>query len=267
VNARRPGDQATVREILHGHVWAARPFTVVCDRPDLLALYLAPGAHQQVPASSDGSLPAMDARSWGLMDRVWQGHGALELVLPGAAHAWVAIWSGPERRLDHWYVNFQDPLRRTAIGYDTLDLVLDLMVSPDLSAWRWKDETDFEEEQRRGRVSPEAADCIRREADSVQGSSVSGDRREGRRRWHGASLRGVGHHDRCPGAPRGRLGSPGPARGRGRACGDQAGGRVWCPARRSQTSRGPRVVISSGLSSSRAVEIAQRCPNGSRMTP
>jgi hypothetical protein len=52
---------------------------------------------------------------------LWQGHGALELVLPGAAHAWVAIWSGPERRLDHWYVNFQEPLRRTAIGYDTLE--------------------------------------------------------------------------------------------------------------------------------------------------
>jgi hypothetical protein len=174
VTVRRPGEQVTVREILHGRVWAARPFRVVRDAPDLLALYIAPGTTWKVPASADGHLPAMDARSWGLMDRVWQGHGALQLVLPGATHAWIAMWSGPERGLDHWYVNFQEPLRRTAIGFDTLDLVLDLVVSPDLSAWRWKDEADFDEAKRRRRVSRAAARDVAQERERVLACVRSG---------------------------------------------------------------------------------------------
>jgi hypothetical protein len=43
-------------------------------------------------------------------------------------------------QLAHWYVNFQRPMRRTAIGFDTFDLLLDLVIAPDLSRWDWKDE-------------------------------------------------------------------------------------------------------------------------------
>lgn len=39
-----------------------------------------------------------------------------------------------------WYVNFQHPYLRTPSGFDTLDLLLDLVITPDLSQWRWKDE-------------------------------------------------------------------------------------------------------------------------------
>lgn len=42
-----------------------------------------------------------------------------------------------------WYVNFQRPMVRTSLGYDTMDMVLDIMVRPD-RRWRWKDQDDFE---------------------------------------------------------------------------------------------------------------------------
>lgn len=34
-------------------------------------------------------------------------------------------------------------MRRTAIGFDTFDLLLDLVISPDLSQWTWKDEDEY----------------------------------------------------------------------------------------------------------------------------
>lgn len=42
-----------------------------------------------------------------------------------------------------WYVNFERPFQRTAIGFDTRDLLLDLVVQPDLTH-RWKDEEEYD---------------------------------------------------------------------------------------------------------------------------
>ena len=56
-----------------------------------------------------------------------------------------------------WYVNFQEPYRRTERGIETMDLALDIIAEPDRSSWRWKDEDEFallieqRRDQRRGR--------------------------------------------------------------------------------------------------------------------
>jgi hypothetical protein len=59
---------------------------------------------------------------------------------------------GHDRQM-HWYVNFQRPASRTAIGFDTFDLPLDLVVAPDLSRWDWKDEAEYAHGRRLGVVS------------------------------------------------------------------------------------------------------------------
>ena len=41
-------------------------------------------------------------------------------------------------------MNFEQPLRRTPIGFDTFDQKLDLIVMPD-GAYRWKDEDELEQ--------------------------------------------------------------------------------------------------------------------------
>src|SRR6266576_1740450 len=45
--------------------------------------------------------------------------------------------------------NFQRPYRRTTIGIEAMDLMLDLVVEPDRS-WRWKDKHELETLVRRG---------------------------------------------------------------------------------------------------------------------
>jgi hypothetical protein len=51
-----------------------------------------------------------------------------------------------------WYINFQRPYRRTRIGVDTFDLLIDLVVAPDRSRWDWKDEDEYAQARRLGLI-------------------------------------------------------------------------------------------------------------------
>lgn len=61
------------------------------------------------------------------------------------------------KELDCWYVNLQEPIRRTPIGFDTMDNMLDVVISSDMSTWRWKDDDEFAEAQKIGFYSAEKA--------------------------------------------------------------------------------------------------------------
>ena len=52
-----------------------------------------------------------------------------------------------------WYIDFIRPCRRTPDGIDTLDLLVDLVVTPDLSACRWKDEDEYAQGRRLGVIT------------------------------------------------------------------------------------------------------------------
>ncbi|WP_413813259.1 DUF402 domain-containing protein [Streptomyces sp. OE57] len=56
-------------------------------------------------------------------------------------------------RLRNWYVNFEHPEIRTEVGFDTFDLAVDLVIAPDLTRWRWKDEDEYAHVRRLGIVT------------------------------------------------------------------------------------------------------------------
>ena len=61
-----------------------------------------------------------------------------------------------------WYVNLEEPYRRTALGFATMDLVLDVIIEPDRS-WRWKDEDELTTFVARGVFNPAVAGRAREE--------------------------------------------------------------------------------------------------------
>jgi len=81
------------------------------------------------------------------------------------AHAVHVMWN-PQRQFVGWYVNLQEPVRRTNLGFDFLDQELDIVVSPDLN-WRWKDDSYLEQAQDFGLFSPEQVRAILKEAQEV----------------------------------------------------------------------------------------------------
>jgi hypothetical protein len=148
---------------------------VVDDRPDLLVLWSPRGTCRKVPVTPPTRSEAANrgerlARSlalgdWILGDSIWDV-STLWLLREGDWHAvWVSFLETGEQW--GWYVNFQEPFTRNARGIQTMDLALDIIVEPDRSSWRWKDEDEFELFQDRGLIDETVARRVRDEADSV----------------------------------------------------------------------------------------------------
>jgi hypothetical protein len=161
------GDPILLREIFRGRLWTARPATVAAVRDDLTAVYLAPGTIFKVPAdtSRGGILERLD-RGWELRDYEWTRGRTLHLMRPGVAHSIHLWWLPPDWRFGGWYINLQEPIRPSPLGFDFMDHVLDVVIDPDLS-WRWKDEEELAEAVGLGLVTPQEADAIRAEGERV----------------------------------------------------------------------------------------------------
>jgi Protein of unknown function (DUF402) len=161
-----PGAPIVLREVRQDQVWSAKPMTVVCDRRDLVALWMAPGTRWKQPRRADGGpVGIVDVLQdpWVLVDAVWSGGGAIILQTPPYSHALIGFWDERHAALTSWYINLQAPLDRTPLGFDTLDHILDVVVSPDRRSWSWKDEGPLAEAVNRGLVAPEKSLAIRAE--------------------------------------------------------------------------------------------------------
>ncbi|MGC4875603.1 DUF402 domain-containing protein [Micromonospora sp. DT43] len=167
------GDVVVRREILRGEVWFGYPTICVEDSPDLLALYLPPGAEFGFPTS--GVFPC-GRHPWETAGHTaWQGHGKVMVQRPGEAHSVDVFWTGPQRDFAGWYFNLQDPLRRTPIGVDTLDHELDLWWGADADRYVFKDVEMFAQRLVEGRY-PGMADAIRGEGDRIAALLDAGQR-------------------------------------------------------------------------------------------
>lgn len=147
-----PGTQIVVDEVWDGKLWARRPVVVVDDDPARLAVWCPKGTVRQVPTTPPGRSRATTRgerlarclleRDWVLADHVWDV-STLMLTEPGALHAvWVSFLDDGSQW--GWYVNLQRPFVRTNTGIATMDLALDVLIAPDCSEWRWKDEDEFQ---------------------------------------------------------------------------------------------------------------------------
>lgn len=91
---------------------------------------------------------------------------------------------GPEREFRGWYVSLQEPFRRTALGFDTRDLKLDLVVDLD-GSWHYKDEEKLAGWIERGRWTEDEVVAIRREGERIAAELDCGSRwwSEDRAEW------------------------------------------------------------------------------------
>lgn len=151
------GDRVLRREILHGRPWVAFPTYVVVDDPDLLAVYLVSGSEL---AFADWPFEQWQ-HPWKVAGHTrWSGWGKLMLHRPGDAYSVDLFWSGEGRDFAGWYINLQDPFRRFAHGFDTLDHELDYWLPAD-GPWTVKDDELFEQRVVEGRYSEVLAEQIR----------------------------------------------------------------------------------------------------------
>jgi hypothetical protein len=168
--ALQPGDVALVQEVWRGRVWAARPLRVVQDEGDFVALWFPKGTRWKAPTTNP-ERPWLEDRGsrlaecvamedWVFRDAVYDVD-SLWLMRAGDWHAVWVSWL-PDGTHWGWYVNLQEPFRRTELGFETMDRVLDLIIEPDRT-WRWKDEDELELWIQRGVIARAEEQSLRSE--------------------------------------------------------------------------------------------------------
>jgi uncharacterized protein DUF402 len=165
-----PGELVLLQEVWDDRVWAARPMLVVRDDGDSVALWFPKGTRWKAPTTPPtrpreaerGERLATCAAlgDWVFVDAVWDV-ATLVLMRPGDWHAVWVSWLDGGRHWG-WYVNLQKPFRRTGRGFETMDLMLDLVVEVDRSWW-WKDEDELETFVALGVFDRSLAELVREE--------------------------------------------------------------------------------------------------------
>ena len=155
-----PGDTVVIREIWHGRVFAARPVNAVRDEADLQMFYRPPRSPLGHAVDPAGRLLRIPDRDWKLEPTTGSTYGVLSFAFRDMPYAVLMVREGGIFR--GWYVNLQEPLRRTAIGFDTVDHALDVLIPPEGGDWDLKDEDELAEAVRLGLfTSDEAASFFR----------------------------------------------------------------------------------------------------------
>jgi Protein of unknown function (DUF402) len=165
-----PGTTAVLQEVWNGRVWAARPVRVVRDEGDFVALWFPKGTRWKAPTTpptrprertrGERLATTIALGDWVFADAEWEV-STLMLLREGEWHALWISWLDDGEQWG-WYVNLQRPFRRTPLGFETMDLMLDVTIELDRS-WRWKDEDELEVFVERGVFDEALAGRLREE--------------------------------------------------------------------------------------------------------
>jgi hypothetical protein len=131
-----------IREVWRGRIWLARAWRLVDETPDVVVLANRPGSETRVPVGDDGARLRVPQDGWRLRRSRWE-NWTLRVARRGDPFSTLLFFDDCGTFLS-WYVNFERPLVRTHIGWDTLDWKLDLVALPNGTA-RLKDEDELEE--------------------------------------------------------------------------------------------------------------------------
>jgi predicted RNA-binding protein associated with RNAse of E/G family len=164
-----PGQTILLRELWRGKIWSAKSAVVVQDKPELTVLSMPMDAPCKYPRTSEGQRVKAQNRlqaDWILNDEQ-NPYYSLRVTIPGAGYSVIIFWDMPGMVHRSFYINMEDPMRRTASGFDYLDQWLDAIVKPDLSSWHWKDEDEMAEAIELGLVSKERGTAMYEEGEKT----------------------------------------------------------------------------------------------------
>ncbi|MDD5190194.1 MAG: DUF402 domain-containing protein [Dehalococcoidales bacterium] len=157
----QPGETIVLREMWEGKIWAAYPCRVVQDTPELLVVYRPVGTVAKRHTSLSGGEARGHERktkAWVLKDHTnYHGTFMIKLAIPGETYSIIAFWNNENNVFSHWYINLESRTQRRDHHIDYTDLILDLIIQPNLKDWHWDDEDELKEAVELGIVSPEKA--------------------------------------------------------------------------------------------------------------
>ena len=167
------GDHVLFRYRRNQPADAVSPMTVVEDSVARVVLYLAEGTPTKWRAMPDWTLSTRnipfaerERAPVRLVDTYWHSTNMLRVYEPDRASSILMFWNAIDWQFLGYYGNLEAPARRTRLGFDSADHLLDVVIEPDLT-WRWKDEDEFAIAQEIGIFTTEQAAAIRAEGERI----------------------------------------------------------------------------------------------------
>jgi hypothetical protein len=132
----------------------------VGETEGLVTLYVAPGAQAMHPSTNlrRGNIRSYDD-PFDHEEDTWRDNHALWLARLDEPYSLILFWDGDWQFLC-WYVQLQDPMTQSHVGFDTRDHLLDVVVEPD-GSWAWKDEDELARAVELGLFDEAQADASR----------------------------------------------------------------------------------------------------------
>lgn len=166
-----------IREVLNEKVWTVRPVTVIEDNALHCVSWIAPGTIIDYPIGVEHGAKCFfmwTSGEWELGPKEFAAPGVLRIA-PHDEPFEVFAPLDPGGGIRSWYVNFQQPLVRTSIGFDTMDETLDLLVASDLSTWERKDDNELDLAVTMEAVDVVAASRVRHSCSMVEAALSHGE--------------------------------------------------------------------------------------------
>jgi len=141
-------------------VW---PWTVVEDRKDETVLFIPVGTVGKRRTGERGGPGNRFIVQWdgGHADVTWERTNVVRFYRSGDPYSLWLAFDALTWELAWRYINLEDPWLRTAIGFDSRDVYLDLVAGPDGDDWQWKDEDELAWVVEQGRIDAARALQIR----------------------------------------------------------------------------------------------------------
>ena len=165
----QPGDPILIRHASEDRVWYARPETVVRDEGSHILSYMQAGT-----PTIQNLIDFETGEFHGPEETTWKGNNILRFWNVGATHTVSLVWEAASGAFKYWYVDLQEPLRRSADGLVSWDRSLDIVVAPDRT-WKWKDEDHFQRIQELRWLTSNGAQRLRAEGERVIANIERGD--------------------------------------------------------------------------------------------
>jgi hypothetical protein len=160
-----PGDGVVWRSVLRTEqtVQTVWPSTVVQDDDEETVLYLPAGTVGKHRTGERGGPHYRMLLKWdgGHADMTWTRTNVVRLYRTGDPYSLWLAFDASTWDLGWRYINLEDPWLRTAIGFDSRDVYLDLVAGPEGDDWRWKDEDELAWVVEQRRIEPARAIQIR----------------------------------------------------------------------------------------------------------
>ncbi len=180
------GSQIVIRTVTSGKVRYATCAYSVSDTDDQIAFFIPEDRSFSKVTRGTRVSPRRDRElalreelltgQWELIDNKPNPMPFLVLACPGQ---WFSVHLKPmgvNGNYIPYYVNFERPLHRTRIGFDTDDLCLDLKLSTSSNAWEVKDLIDYQERIELGMYSVEEQESVDIAKDQVTSLIDNGDK-------------------------------------------------------------------------------------------